>query len=91
MKLEDLKAWIKGKRVVDWEDDMNDECGNRCESRIYESDGKLYRIEFCNNHPYEKWIVGEGYNRGDFTEPVEVIKKERTIIETYYEYTGRYI
>lgn len=85
MTLQELKEWCKGTRVVDYENDSYDDNGNHYETKIYEKDGKLWRLEFSNGHPYERYERGIGYVRGDYTGPVEVFKKTRTVVETYYE------
>lgn len=58
--------------------------GNHHSVIIYEKQGKLFRIQFCNDEPDEKW--GEkGFIRGDYKEPQEVVMKKRVIEEIYYE------
>jgi hypothetical protein len=82
MKRSELDEWMLNNKFVTY-DDYYDERGNHYVTRIYEdSQGKLFKIEFCNDHPYEKW--GEkGFIRGDYSEPLEVVKKTRTV--EYYE------
>ena len=90
MTLDELNLWIKAHRYVRHASDEYDESGNREESRIYTDDnGKLFIIEFCNGHPYEKWDEkigkhGGGFVRGEYEYPKEVFRKTR-IVE-YYDY-----
>ena len=82
MKLQELEEWMLNNKFVTYED-YYDERGNHYVTRIYSDlQERLFKIEFCNNHPYEKWGK-KGFIRGEYAEPLEVIKKTR-IIE-YYE------
>lgn len=75
-----------GKRIHTWEEHEYDDCSNHYESRIYQDGDKLYRVEFSNDHPYEKFNAdGVGFIRDEYQEPIEVVEKERTVVETYYE------
>ena len=85
MKRSELDEWMLNHEFVTYES-FYDECGNCDVAKIYaDSEGRLFMIEFCNDHPYEKW--GEhGFIRGEYDEPIEVVKKTR-IVE-YYEPKG---
>lgn len=85
MTLQEVKDWCKGTRVVDYEDDSYDDNGNHYVTKIYSKDGKLWRLSFSNDHPYERYERGRGYVRGEYVDPVEVVKKTRVVTETYYE------
>jgi len=85
MTLQEVKDWCKGTLVVDYEDDSYDDNGNHYETKIYKKDGKLWRLSFSNGHPYEKYVKGKGYVRGEYVAPVEVFKKTRTVVQEYYE------
>lgn len=81
MNVNELADWIRKSEFVH-EDTETDDRSNVYKSRIYRNGGKLYRLEYCNGYPCEKW--GEkGYIRGVY-EPVEVFKKEVEVIETFY-------
>ncbi len=85
MTLQEINAWVEGTPIITWEEDSYDESGNRYESRIYKKNGKFYRLELSNGHPYEQYVKGKGYVRGCYVAPVEVFKKTRVITETHYE------
>lgn len=80
----ELDKWIENHEMVDYEQDY-DACGNHEVSRIYKDlNGKLFRIEFLNESPYEEWDKSKGgWIRGEYSPPVEVIKK--TYSANYYE------
>lgn len=83
MKLEELNKWIASHEYVTCASRDTDSCGNVDTEIIYrDSTGRLFRLEFMNNHPYEKW-GDKGFIRGEYSEPVEVVKKQRMV--DYYE------
>lgn len=84
MTLKEIQDWIGTNNYVTTSYRDIDSCGNEEETRIFESNGKLYVIEFQNDHPYEKYGKN-GYARGDYAEPREVIRKSRMVEEVYYE------
>jgi len=66
MNLKELNEWIKSANYIEHgEGEFTDSCGNEETSIIYEKDGKYYKIEFQNGHPYEKW-GGKGFIRGEY-------------------------
>ena len=80
MTKEELQKWMAESKFVDSDREF-DENGNCEESRIYERNGELFRVEFQNGHPYEKW--GEkSFIRGVYdvrkvireTETIEVVR-----------------
>jgi hypothetical protein len=85
MTLQEVKDWMKGTPIETWEHDSYDDNGNHYETRIYRKDGKFWRLEFSNEHPYEHYERERGYVRGEYVGPVEVVKKTRVVTETYYE------
>ena len=89
MKLKEIQDWIKNSQYVDSTDYHHDSCDNIEETRIYRNNGKLYKIEFMNDYPYEKWAVndkGRGYFvRGEYSDPIEVIMKTQMVEQIYYE------
>jgi len=67
MKLQELEDWIKSANYVEHgQHEFTDSCGNEETSIIYEKDGKHYKIEFQNGHPYERYVSGKGYVRGEY-------------------------
>jgi hypothetical protein len=82
MTLDEIEAWMKRARRVD----RLEERDEQWTTSIFELEGKLYVINFCNSHPLERWDRIEGaWIRGEIAEPQEVIKKERVVTQTYYE------
>lgn len=81
MTLDELKEWMKSHKVVDW--DVEYDGQNRLSYVIYECDEGLFRVDFCNKHPSEKWISEKGYMRGVY-EPYKVRKIERTVVIKEY-------
>ena len=76
MTKDELAKWLKESKFVDGDSEY-DENGN-CEAwRVYERDGKLYRVEFLNGSPYEKW-GDKGFIR-DIYEPREVIRETEMV------------
>ena len=55
MTLKEIQDWIGTNNYVTTSYRDIDSCGNEEETRIFESNGKLYVIEFQNDHPYEKY------------------------------------
>jgi len=78
MTLKEIKEWMSSHKLVDrgWEESGDD---NRLTYNIFEVDGQLYRVDFCNGYISEKWISEKGYVRGVY-EPYKV-KKEVEMIE----------
>ena len=67
MNLTEIEDWIKSAKYIEHgQDEFTDKCGNEETSIIYEKDGKYYRIEFQNGHPYERYISGKGFVRGEY-------------------------
>lgn len=84
MKKEELQNWIKSAKYIDTPEDTYDDNTNRYTTNIYEKDGKLYKIEYCNGHFYEKWGK-TGFIRGEYGEPIEVKKVKRMVEVISYE------
>ena len=73
MNLQELKKWMKSNVCIEHSDSDIDSCDNRFYSKIYEVDGKFFKVECCNDGPCEKW--GErGYVRGVY-EPIPCHKE----------------
>ena len=73
MTLQELNDWMKSNRCIDHTEFDIDGCDNRYYSKIYDVDGKFYKVDFCNEHPSAKW--GEhGYIRGVY-EP-QLVRKQ---------------
>jgi len=82
MNKEELKEWFKQSKYVGSSGEY-DKCSNYWSDAIYEHDGKLYSVSFCDKEPLEKW--GEkGYIR-DAYEPIEVVRKTEMIERVYYD------
>ena len=82
MTKDEIQNWIKNHQPAIDYDSQHDGCSNEWESRIYQDGEKFYRVEFINGHPFEKRSE-RGYIRGEYSEPVEVVKKQRVV--DYYE------
>jgi hypothetical protein len=77
----ELDEWVAQCKVVDHHEEF-DERGNCHEWRIYESNGQLYRLSFCNGHPCET-LGAKGYIRGVY-EPRKVIRETKVVEVTRY-------
>lgn len=82
MNLTELNAWMKSHKCIDTTSVDIDGCDNRYYSKIYEVDGKFFKVDFCNNYPSEKW-GNRGYIRGEY-EPKPVHKV--SWMEYHYEW-----
>jgi hypothetical protein len=83
MTKEELQKWIAESKLVDSHSEF-DANGNYEEWRVYQRDGELFRLEFQNGHPYEKWGE-EGFIRGVY-EVRKVIRETKTVeVVTYRE------
>ena len=77
----ELSQWFARAKLVHSESEF-DENGNREESKIYEYEGRLYRLGFQNGHPYEKW--GEKGPLPGVYEPRKVIREAKLVeVVTY--------
>lgn len=76
MTKDELDEWIKQSTFIDSTEEYVDEQGNLEGFRIYKKNGLYYRLEFCNDHPCEKWGDKE-YMRGAYEPEIvtPVIKK----------------
>lgn len=90
MKKEELDNWIKTAKYIESIELYTDACGNYEVSKIFKKNEKLYKIDFQNDYPYGKYIDGNGYIKGEYSDPIEVQKKTRIIEETYYETPDEY-
>ena len=83
MTKDELKTFLCGAYFNGYAYEDYDSCGNRNWGGVYEKNGKLYQVDFCDDSPCEKW--GDmGYIRGEY-EAIEVIRKTRIVEEVYYE------
>ena len=87
MKLKDLQEWIKGAPVVDYGRERTDSNGNEDEQRIYNKDGQLYSVWFCNGYPYQTWSDKYGFVKDDYAEPRPVNAKHTLEYVTEYGYS----
>jgi hypothetical protein len=81
MTLQEIREWMKDKKRVDshYEHDSNGNCEGY---DIFEHEGALWQVNFCNEYPSEVW--GEkGYIRGLY-EPVKVKKNVRMVEDVTY-------
>lgn len=81
MTKEELVQWLSQSKMVDGDTEF-DESGNCEEWRVYERDGELFRLEFLNGRPCEKW-GDKGYIRGVY-EPKKVIRKTKMVEVVWY-------
>lgn len=82
MNKQEVLDWIKDSKCVDY---IFEEANNNTyEARIYNHDGKLFWLSFCNDGPVEKYS-DNGYIRG-FYQPIPVTSKSErvTIVRTKY-------
>lgn len=85
MTLIELEEWMSKYEDNLYDEDYEyDDNGNENSYKIYDIEGKLYRIEFCNSSPGEKWVRSTGFLR-DVYDPVEVKRKEEFITVSTYE------
>ena len=81
MTKNELKQWIAKAKLVDSESEF-DANGNHEETKIYEWQGELYRLEFQNGQAYQKW--GENGRIPDAYEPRKVIRETQMVeVVTY--------
>lgn len=94
MTKDELLLWMKSAKYVTTSFHEYDDRGNLWATYIYEKDGKLYQINYCNKEPNEYWdeeIINKnssikgGYVRGEY-KPKEVTKvvKQITIDDIQY-------
>ncbi len=75
MKLKELNEWAELHGNSVYEEYSYDDRGNCFKKRIYaDSENRYFMIRFCNDRPYEKYGKN-GFIRGEYDEPVEVVKK----------------
>ena len=55
MNKQELEDWIKSAKYYGCAEFLYDDNGNKDATYVYEKDGKLYTISFCNDHPCSKW------------------------------------
>ena len=83
MNKQELKDWIKSAHYDGIAEEEHDSCGNFFLTCIYEKDGKLYSIDYCNNEPSEVWS-DKGFIRGVY-QPKEVTRHTEMIERVYYK------
>ena len=66
MELQELNDWVKSAKYIETSRTEFDECGNEDYYKIFKKDNKFYMIEYMNGHPYERYISGKGYVRGEY-------------------------
>lgn len=74
MTLQELKDWITAAKYIDTINEFVDSCDNREYTKIFEKDGKFYKIEYMNKYPYNQWDDKKGFVRDQYAEPKEVKK-----------------
>jgi hypothetical protein len=74
----ELDIWLEEAESHHWTEEY-DGNGNLHESVIYSYKGEDFVLYFCNGHPCEFYLEGEGIVRCEY-EPMKVILKERTIV-----------
>ncbi len=81
MTLGELEAWCKSAKYVETSASIFDSSGNESYTTIYEKDGQFFKIEYCNDAPYEKWnATRTGFVRGEY-EIIPVRKASRMVYE----------
>ena len=83
MNRQELKEWKRSVNCYACAEDEYDQQGNHFQTFIFEKDGKLYSISYCNSEPKEVWGK-KGYIRGVY-EPVEVTRHTEIIKRVYYK------
>ncbi len=66
MTLPELNEWIKSAKHVDGSQEEYDSSTNKYYFRIYEKDGKFFKIEFMNDHPFELYVKGKGFTHDEY-------------------------
>jgi hypothetical protein len=69
MNLTEMQQWVKTAKYVTSTREV-DKCGNEEVTKIYEKDGVLYGVDYCNDYFCEKW-TDEGLIRDEY-EPYKV-------------------
>lgn len=81
MTKDELNNWLKTNRSIDREFHY-DENGNKEGSTYHKIGDQYYAVDWCNDHPCEKW-GDRGYIRG-FYEPRKVEKVVEMVEVTSY-------
>ncbi len=83
MTLNELEEWMQSANYEGIAESEYDSHGNHFITLIYEKDGKLYSVDYCNNVPSEVW-GDKGFIRGVYA-PKEVTRHTEMIERVYYE------
>ena len=83
MTLKELNEWIDSAKLVTYQNEFTDSCGNYEYTKIFEKNGKFYCIEYQNDYPHSKYVRGKGWIHGEY-EVKEVVK------ESWMEYCSHY-
>ena len=81
MTKEELVTWIKTAKYVDGSPEYN-EREKEWSYSIYEFEGEIYRVDYCNGHFSEEW-GDKGCIRGSY-KPYRVEKKVEIIEQVDY-------
>lgn len=81
MTKQEINDWTEKAKLVytGWED----EDGNDIDTKIYELNNELFKIEYCNGHMINFWD-GHGYVKDKYL-PIKVKAVTRTYTVTEYE------
>jgi len=83
MNKTEINEWIENATCIESRSSENND-GNIYEVRIFELNGEIFVLDFCNDCPNE--VRGKhGYVRGEY-QPKKVITTERTELVTYTDY-----
>lgn len=66
MTLPELNKWIESAKHIDGGGDEYDSSTNKYYFRIYEKDGKFYKVEFMNDSPHEHYVRGKGFSHDEY-------------------------
>ncbi len=77
--IHELKEYIKTHVPFDW--GREDDDGNEYSFRIYDENGELYRIDFCNDCPVTRWDW-DRQTLIDHEYEIRHVKKKVEMIET---------
>jgi hypothetical protein len=61
-----LSEWLKSALFVDSTEEFVDDNGNYEGDKIFEKDGKLWSLEYCNNKPSSRWDDRKGNHGGEY-------------------------
>jgi len=85
MNREELKEWL-GRATLKHSHKKQGRGYNIIDTRIYEVDGELFSLQFCNGHTSPVFTVGRGYIHGTY-EPTPVTETVTQQMFTVTEFT----